>query len=339
MSEPTILPAMLSLCNTYCRPFANTNCLPRDRVPLAGAKTDRAAHHAFNDGLTVWTEGSGSRKLADANVEQVRISDDGQVVAYLSRNSQGIYEIFAVNADGSNQRVLVGQDYLQNIQPAGQVVSMDFAPASHMLYFVTDQYDLHRVDAAASGSPASVFGAGEGGFFSFSPDGDWMTLYHPNELVLAHPDGSGAHVVFQYPEDFRYTMVGPQIVWEPDSSGFHIASASGPQGSPDFMTVWFIPVAGDPVKQMSYAGTYDFNLSPDGLKVVYVDGRHEPIEVHVVAPDGQDTPYNSYSNVNAIFMGWTPDSKYFLLNLSEDERLAVPYLSAVGEQPIKAHRY
>jgi hypothetical protein len=65
----------------------------------------------------LWTEGKGTRQLADAlNVEQVRISDDGQVIAYLDRNSRGAYEILAVNAGGTNQRLLAGQDYLQNIQ-------------------------------------------------------------------------------------------------------------------------------------------------------------------------------------------------------------------------------
>ena len=34
-------------------------------------------------------------------------------------------------------------------------------------------------------------------------------------------------------------------------------------------------------------------------------------------------------------MGWAPDSKHFLLNLSKDGRLVVPYLCAVGEQPVK----
>jgi hypothetical protein len=118
------------------------------------------------------------------NVERVRISDDGQVIAYLGRNSRGAYEILAVNADGTNQRVLAGQDYLQNIQPADRTVSFDFALSSHTVYFVTEQYDLHRVNAA-SGAPAPVFGSGKGGPVSFSPDGRWMTLYHP-ELVLAH---------------------------------------------------------------------------------------------------------------------------------------------------------
>jgi len=295
----------------------------------------------FKGGYVVqWTEGRGARQLAEANFDQVRISDDGQLIAYLgysSAGNSGPYGIFAINADGTNQRLLVGQDYVRNIPSAERIVSFDFAPASHILYFVTDQYDLHRVDAA-SGAPVPVFGAGRGGYLSFSPDGQWMTLYHPNELVLTHLDGSDAHVVFQYPEDFRHTMTGPEIIWEPDSSGFHITSASGPQGSPDSMTVWFVPVAGDPVKQMSYAGPYGANLSPDGRQVVYLYYQHEPIDVHVVGQDGKDTTYNSYSSksyVNLQFMGWAPDSKHFLLNLSKDGRLLVPYLCAVGEQPVK----
>jgi putative hemolysin len=287
--------------------------------------------------VMLWTEGKGSRELVAASTDQLRISDDGQVVAYLGTNSGGAYGLFSENADGTNPRLLVGQDTLQNMQPAGQIVSFDFSPASHMLYFVTDQYDLQRVDTE-SGSPAPVFGPGEGGFFTFSPDNQWMVLYHPNELVLAHPDGSAARLAFQFPLDFKYTMIGPEIAWKADSSGFSMVSASGPQGEPGSMTVWFVPVSGEPVKQMSYAGPYGANLSPDGRKVVYLNFQHEPVDVHVVDPDGMDTTYNSYSSNTypAIkFMGWAPDSKSFLLNLSKDARLMDPNLCALGEQPIK----
>ena len=122
-SEPTILPATaVPLPTPTAVPSPTPTAFPATASPSPAPKPTVLRITYFNDGLTVWTEGSGSRKLADADVEQARISDDGQVVAYLSRNSQGIHEIFAVNADGSNQRVLVGQDYLQNIEPAGQVV-------------------------------------------------------------------------------------------------------------------------------------------------------------------------------------------------------------------------
>jgi len=258
-------------------------------------------------------------------------------VAYLGYDSAGTYGLFSLNTDGSSPRLLVSRGTSESMQPTGQIVSFDFAPASHRLYFVTDQYDLWYVDPEIE-SPMQVFGAGKGGFFSFSPDVQWMVLYHPNELVLAKPDGSAARPAFQYPPEFSFTMRGPEIAWKGDSSGFSMASASGPQGEPNSMTVWFVPVAGEPVKQMSYSGPYGANLSPDGRSVVYLYFQHEPVDVHLVSPDGKDTSCGSYSSTlyPAIgFMGWAPDSKSFLLNLSNDGRMIDPYLCAAGKQPIK----
>jgi putative hemolysin len=288
----------------------------------------------FKDGQVMsWTEGKGPKALAKASTEQVRISDDGQVVAYLGTDSAGSYGLYGVNADGTNPRQLVGQESLQS----KQIVSFDFAPGAHTLYFVTDQYDLQRVDTE-DGSAVQILGAGKGGFFSFSPDGQWMVLYHPNELVLVKPDGTAARTVFQYPPEFSYTMVGPEIAWKADSSGFNLVSASGPQGEADSMTVWFIPVSGEPVKQMSYAGPYGANLAPDGQTVVYLNFQHEPVDVHIVDAEGKDSTYGTYSSQTtpAIkFMGWAPDSKSFLLNLSKDGRMMEPYLCMTGKSPVK----
>ena len=323
-------------------PPASASPVPASPSPTAQAASSptliprapalRVAYYKAGQ-IMLWSQGAEARSVTEANnVERVRISDDGQMVAYLGRNSSGVYELFGVSADGSGRRVLVSQDYLQSLQPAGTIVDFGFAPASHTLYFVTDQYDLRRV-STADAAPVSIFEAGKGGFFSFSPDGQWMTLYHPNELVLAPLDGAGSRVVFQYAEDFSYTMVGPEIIWKPDASGFNLVSASGPQGSPDNMTVWFIPVAGEPVRQMSYTGPYGASLAPNGQSVVYLDFRQQPIDVHVVTADGEDASYGSFANVS--FMGWAPDSLHFLLNLSSDQRLNEPFLCAVGEQPAK----
>jgi putative hemolysin len=316
-----------------CKP-GNTPVTPEPVTTLAAGL--RVVY--FKGGhIMSWTADSLSRSLADGSTESLRISDDGQVVTYLGTDANGVFGLYGVNMDGTNPRLLVSPKHLQKTQPAGQIVSFDFAPASHTLYFVTDQYDLQRVDAE-SASPVSVFEPGKGGFFSFSPDGQWMVLYHPNELVLAHPDGSAARVAFQYPPEFSYTMMGPQIVWKADSSGFSMTSVSGPQGAPGSMTVWFVPVAGKPIKQMSYAGPYGAYLSPDGRKVVYLYFQHEPVDVHIVAPDGKDTACGTYSSKKypAInFLGWEPDSQAFLLNLSSDARLMDPYLCSAGKNPIK----
>ncbi len=330
----------------YTEPTSKPKTDPPSPEPASGLL--RIAY--FTDGyVMLWDESSGSSQLAEASTELIRISDDGQVIAYLGSDPQGNFGVFAVNADGSSPRLLVGEDYLQTIQPAVQVVALDFAPDSHLLYFVTDQYDLHFVNADTGGTLTSVFGPEQGGFFSFSPDGQWITLYHPNELILAHPDGSGARVAFNYPSDFVYTMMGPEVTWKPNSSAFSIISASGPQNSADNMTVWRIPVTGDPVRQMSFTGPYLASLSPDSSKVVTLYARldtfantpllqNPPVDVHLIDRDGQDTLYASFpadQYANLILLGWTPDSKYFLINLSDDGRLQDPWLCAVGADPAK----
>jgi len=313
-------------------PEEAASATPEPPVPTSATHGLRVAYFGAGK-IMLWTEGAGARRLAVANnVEQIRISDDGQEVAYLGRNAQGGYDLWGVNAGGSNPYLLVGADYLQTLQAPDKTIDFAFAPASHAVYFVTDQYDLHRVNAGF-GSPATILEAGKGGYFSFSPDGRWMTLYRPNELVLARPDGTEAHVAFQFPEDYRWTGGGPEIRWKPDGSGFYVVSPTSPQGSAGNMAVWFVPVAGQPAKQMSYTGPYDARLSPDGRTVVHLNERSQPLEVHVVTGDGNDALFGKYANVH--FMGWAPDSKHFLLDLSTDLRLQLPYLCAVGEKPVK----
>ncbi len=77
-----------------------------------------------NGQIMSWTEGRGSVSLVKASTEQVRISDDGQVVAYLGTNSDGNYGLYSFNADGTNERLLVGQETLQKTQPASQIVHL-----------------------------------------------------------------------------------------------------------------------------------------------------------------------------------------------------------------------
>ena len=79
--SPTIVPATASRAPTAVPPTVSPS-------PTSKPTVLRVVY--FGGGhIMLWTEGKGSRPLADANLEQVRISDDGQVIAYLGRNSRG----------------------------------------------------------------------------------------------------------------------------------------------------------------------------------------------------------------------------------------------------------
>jgi len=84
-------------------------------------------------------------------------------------------------------------------------------------------------------------------------------------------------------------------------------SASGSQGQPASMSEWFVPVSGKPVRQMSYAGPYGAELSPDERSMVYLNFENESVDVDVVDRDGKDIAYGSYSSNNypaVNFLGW-----------------------------------
>ncbi|MBU4225364.1 MAG: hypothetical protein KKC71_06040, partial [Chloroflexi bacterium] len=62
----------------------------------------------------IWTEGVGVMPLtASGGIQDARISDDGQVVAYVRESIPFRPEIRAINSDGSGERILVSSaDFL-----------------------------------------------------------------------------------------------------------------------------------------------------------------------------------------------------------------------------------
>jgi putative hemolysin len=79
---------------------------PEPAAALAGAL--RIVY--FKDGqIMSWTEGKGPQALTKASTEQLRISDDGQVAAYLGTDSAGSYGLYGVNTDGTNLRLLAAK--------------------------------------------------------------------------------------------------------------------------------------------------------------------------------------------------------------------------------------
>jgi hypothetical protein len=295
------------------------------------------------DGPWIWTEGETPRRLAAShNTSDVCISDDGQAVAYMGEGG-----LYAILLDEGGPNLLLDRAYLDSLTPPGggfvTINEFDFGAHSHFIYFNTwfparQQYDLYRVDAVG-GTPERIFMPGEGGNFTFSPDGQWMTVYHPFEIILARPDGMDAHTVFTYPEDVKLDSTGPRIVWAPDSSGFSVVSHAGNWSKPQPMTVWFIPVEGDPVKRMMFQGYLGAHLSPDGGSEIYFDDHDGTIDVHFVDSQGTDTLYASLGT-DVFFMDWAPDSRHFILNYVQyrsdsPAMISVPYVCALGEDPIR----
>ncbi|MBN1439614.1 MAG: PD40 domain-containing protein [Anaerolineales bacterium] len=295
------------------------------------------------DGPYVWTEGGQPRNLAEgANTEEICISDDGSTVAY--RSDFGLH---AVRVEGGEPVLLIDRAYLDalGLESGGFVTvnQFGFGAGSQHLYFNTkipagQQYDLYRVDIEGP-APERLFAPGEGGNFTFSPDGEWMTVFHAGEIVLARPDGSATRTAFTY-ENAPIGTDGPQVVWARDSSGFSILSYGEKSNTkPQPITVWFVPVRGEPERRWSFQGYLTVRLSPDGGRAVYLNRHDGTTDVHYADSSGTDRLYASLGQ-SVLIMDWAPSSRRFLLvyfQYREDspEMISVPYVCAPGEDPLR----
>ena len=306
--------------------------------PQASAAILRVAYQK-PDGPYIWTEGGQPQKLADSvNTMDATLSRNGSAVAY--RSDFGLY---AVQIEGGEPALLLDRRNAPDTGGLVNVYQFDFGPDSGYLYFNTTpgaggQYALYRVNIDGS-PPERIFATGEGGNFTFSPDGEWMTVFRAGEIALARPDGKVARTAFTFPGNAPFGSHGPQIVWAQDSSGFSVLSYAGKSNKPQPVTVWFVPVEGEPEKQWFFQGYLGASLSPDGRRAVYFDRHDGTTDVHLVDSGGADTLYASLGK-SADLMDWAPDSQRFLLNYyqyREDspEMINVPYVCALGEAPAR----
>lgn len=318
-----------------CSPVEEVPPTPMPEIPHEG--TLRVAYSRQADPW-IWTEGEGSLRLADSvNVMEVALSSDGQVVAF-KRDDTG--EILTVNADGTGLHTVVDAAFLAGMD--AMVWVFDFAPHSHKLFFTLQQagssytpyYDLYTADAQATVPVITLLlAAGQGGIPTFSPDGQWMTVYHPGGLDLARVDGTDQRIIFPYPKGYEPATFGPGITWLQDSSGFVTYHIPDPSMDLTRGGLWFVPLAGEAEERIVTNSTWGVP-SPDGQRLGYSTPGN-PSEVNVVEMDGSDVIY--LADRNAYFGGWSPDSQHFYIYVEEEKegRLqTIPYLCSLGEAPI-----
>ncbi len=296
-----------------------------------------------NKNVWLWTEGLGSVQLtASANVQDLVISDDGQVIAFVREPSYFSPEIWAINTDGSGERMLASSTDLwatytgsPGDAPGGiGVYQMIWRPGSHILYYNTrplyegpgymGYYDLHSVNADSL-EKATLFSAGDGGVAYFSPDGLQIALSKPTSISLVNSDGSNLRRnVLTYGNVITYSeyLYHPSPVWAPDSSGLRVVvPPADPLASPlPPSTLWYIPTNGSPAV---FSGNLlaipfawpDTAISPNLTRVAYAKSVGDPganmRELHVANADTSgDAIYMTGESLE--FIGWLPNSTQFV---------------------------
>lgn len=280
--------------------------------------------YARGGNLTLWRESGAPVNLTSSGQDDSPVlSDDGQVIAFL-RNK----ELYAIRADGSGERLLVSQAYMESFRTADMLairpVLFDFAPGSHDIYFSllgdTEAFpipldDLQRVNADA-GAPAVILPARSGGGkWTFSPDRQWLALSQGNQVRVMRPDGSENRIAFSFTQVSTYSewTYFPQVVWRNDSAGFYtVIPASAALDNPAEPTrFYYIPLTGDPAKLAEFVTVPVWQsfpyISPDGIKVAYVRESGGTQELHVIDASTADRVYTAGPAFSIL--SWNPDSE------------------------------
>jgi len=224
-------------------------------TPLPSHIASLRVAYILEGNVWVWDSSTGARQLtSEGTAWKVKISDDGQVIAYQQNGNLNLEAVpaedlgsslWAVNADGSNPRKLVSIiSYLTGILPAGGLGNeiglsqFGFQPNSHWLYFNSQWFkdesiipanDLHRVNADLPVPEALL--TSSGGEFNFSLDGRLVALSSMVTINIINADGSGFSrdplgsefmpAVSYSPLLSNPISYQPQIVWLSGAMGFY----------------------------------------------------------------------------------------------------------------------
>jgi hypothetical protein len=272
--------------------------------------------------ISLWREGSAPQTLTSSGQDNFpRISDDGQMIAFIRDK-----ELYAIRADGSDERLLISLEYLNIYKPADavsvEIRYFDFLPNSYEIFFDLigdfDPFwvplnDLHRVDAQ-TGETAFLLASGSGGEWAFSPDGLRFALAQADGIRILNRDTSENQVVLTFPFVLTYSewVYYPQVVWANDSSGFYtVIPASQSLDNPtETSKYYFISLAEGPALLTEFiTAPLNFpHISPDGLQVAYVS--EVPGAQHLLVYDAvEDTTYFIAGSEYLSIMNWNPDSQ------------------------------
>jgi hypothetical protein len=224
------------------------------------------------------------------DLSQVKLADDGQVVAFRRGN-----ELWAIHSDGTNERELLGAEDLDAMESEGieaQPHHFTWVPGTHTLAFNTrlrlEASDVPAVDLRLADADTAhaehpleqtmLHPPGEGGEFTYSPDDSQIAVVTPGDVSLLDADGTNRrHGVLTFAPVTTVSGSDYHVrpVWAADGSALMVAV---PPPDPDVRplqhtTIWRIPTDGSSAELVTtinaLPGDYAVSFSPLLTYVAY----------------------------------------------------------------------
>lgn len=314
---------------------------------------------AYTSAGNVWLiEGADPpRQLSNkGEADRVLLSSDGALVAYVYNDFESdVFELRAVNTDGSGDRLVLDQAEFDSLYPLEEArhflpSQMVFVNGTHRLLFNTQATfegsglikndDVISIDLDTD-VRERLLPPGSGGDFYPSPDGSKLAIIQATCISLSDSDGANLHPqLLTFPAVRTYSEYSyyPEPVWAPDSSHFAVVIPSQDPLAPNpTSTVWTLAVDGSPPIQTATIDGQSFFpqafgapvISPDHSKVAFMRPGSEQNEERLIYSDEEGGSEIVYTTGNLRWVGWSPDSSAFVYSVGPTDL----QLGAIGEPP------
>ncbi len=346
-------------------------------IPLASPTSSTAPGQALqiaytkNGDINLWTEGTGPARLTNFHdVVALKVSGDGTLIAFQRQDPIDYYfmELWVVNTAGTpDPRLLVSHADLMEILPpdpahyihGAGINAFTWQPQTHEVAYGTvvlpegagysPRHDIRLVNADTL-AKTTLFDAGQGGLFYYSPDGSHIALSNPGSISLVNSDGSDLHPqVLIFPRVITYSEYEYHAhpTWTKNSQFLLVAiPPHDPLAQPRQPTgLWRIPASGAPAELLRYIPAISFawpnnGFSPDSRQVAYVEEIGQPQEnrreLRIGTLDGSnETAYAQGESLE--FMGWLPDSRHFSYVVHAGDNKGV-FIGDTNGQPVELNR-
>jgi hypothetical protein len=312
------------------------------------------------DNLWIWDEGGSAQQLTTSDdIHQVSLSDDGQIIAFTRNIDEYRQDLWAINADGSNEQRLVSADKLAELDGSQDALGfsptgLQWEPGKHQLMFYTypifdgiwifQPSTVWLVDTDTGDISAAPY---QDGHISYSPDGKQVAIYNIDGLSLANLDGSnlrknalpGYHGIGEGESYYH-----PWPHWSPDSSSLLVALPDKDEYYQNRATVsiWRLPVEGKPdIVGQWKAFSPSVSFSPDQRFIAYwpwPEGAANLRELHLSSLDtnsGEPLTDLVYIQGELLWnLDWSPDSLHFFIGLVGSHGQSQLYLGHVCQRPV-----
>jgi hypothetical protein len=293
----------------------------------------------FKDGdVWLWTAGETNiapLTTADEVYGGIEISDDGMTVAFI----RGV-ELWAIDSDGTGERRLASAADLSTMgtetKPGDQGTKLNrfaWVPGTHVVAFNTRQpisektvlnHDLRLVDTDTL-EQTVLLAPGQGGEFTYSPDGGQVAIVTPGDVSLIDADGGNRRdsvLTYAPVEMYSASDYYARPAWAADGDSLLVAiPPADPQVRPiQHTTIWRIPIDGGPAELVTtidalpienvVSFSHDLNYVAYGEVQQAEDSTPEQVEIWLKVVRLANGDWFAYPDVSALY-GWAPDSRRF----------------------------